>query len=230
MTEEYFSLRPDFFWAHFKGYQYQKSQIDKLPFEKAKEREEILLVELVEQIYSLIPSIIKLLKHILFPGDEKKKDLDIILNDIRKMMELGNCMLEIFPKLSFQEEEEDGQKAKQAKKKELNLNVSQWFIKELERVMEKNYSDPDFNVEGLARKVNLSLASLYRRIYELTGESPCKYIRSFRLKRAVQMLKSNSRSIADVSFEVGFNSPAYFTKCFKEKYHHCPSKFLCLLE
>jgi signal transduction histidine kinase/DNA-binding NarL/FixJ family response regulator len=100
------------------------------------------------------------------------------------------------------------------------------FIKELLEVIEKNLSDPDFNVEQLCKKLYMSGATLYRKIQALSGESPTEFIRSYRLKRAAQLLKSGFDSVTEVAFEVGFNSRAYFTKCFREKFHQLPSSFL----
>jgi AraC-like DNA-binding protein len=100
---------------------------------------------------------------------------------------------------------------------------NQKFLKKLNRLMERNFSNPDFNVEQLARLLDISEVSLYRKIHGLTGESPCEFIRSFRLQRAFQLLENHSMSVIDTAFEVGFNSHSYFTKCFKEKFHRLPS-------
>ncbi|NIM14951.1 MAG: response regulator [Candidatus Aminicenantes bacterium] len=100
------------------------------------------------------------------------------------------------------------------------------FIKDLQEVIEKNLGDPDFNVEELCKKLYMSRPTVYRKIQALTGESPTDFIRSYRLKRAAQLLESGFGSITEVAFEVGFSSRAYFTKCFKEKFHQLPSSFL----
>ncbi|MDQ1352619.1 MAG: hypothetical protein QG657_2925, partial [Acidobacteriota bacterium] len=99
------------------------------------------------------------------------------------------------------------------------------FIEELKEVIEKNLSDPEFNVEDLGRRLSLSRATLYRKIHSLTGDSPVDFIRSYRLKRAAQLLKKGTLNVTDAAFEVGFSSTAYFTKCFKEKFHQVPSTF-----
>ncbi len=71
----------------------------------------------------------------------------------------------------------------------------------------------------------MSHATLYRKIHALTGESPTEFIRSFRLKRGAELLKSDFGSILEVALEVGFASANYFTKCFKKKFHQLPSTF-----
>ena len=99
------------------------------------------------------------------------------------------------------------------------------FIRELRETIEKNIADPEFNVEDLGKKLYMSRATLYRKILALSGESPSEFVRSFRLQRAAQLLKTGSLKVTDVAFEVGFSSTAYFTKCFKEKFHQLPSTF-----
>jgi DNA-binding response OmpR family regulator len=99
------------------------------------------------------------------------------------------------------------------------------FIRELQEVIEKNLSEPEFNVEELKKKLYISGTSLYRKIHALSGQSPSDFIRSYRLKRAAQLLKNGFGSVTEVAFEVGFTSRAYFAKCFKEKFHQVPSTF-----
>jgi signal transduction histidine kinase/DNA-binding response OmpR family regulator len=99
------------------------------------------------------------------------------------------------------------------------------FIRELRETIEKNIGDPEFNVEDLGKKLYMSRATLYRKILALSGESPAEFVRSFRLQRAAQLLKTSSLKVTDVAFEVGFSSTAYFTKCFKGKFHQLPSTF-----
>jgi signal transduction histidine kinase/DNA-binding response OmpR family regulator/ligand-binding sensor domain-containing protein len=99
------------------------------------------------------------------------------------------------------------------------------FYRELEGVLEKNLSDSEFNVEQLGKKLYLSRATLYRKIMALTGEPPYQFIRSYRLKRAAQLLKANFGNVTEVAIEVGFTNMAYFTQCFKEEFHQLPSTY-----
>jgi signal transduction histidine kinase/DNA-binding NarL/FixJ family response regulator/ligand-binding sensor domain-containing protein len=99
------------------------------------------------------------------------------------------------------------------------------FFQELHQVIESNLDDPDFNVGRLTKKMYMSGATLYRKIRALCGENPTDYIRSYRLKRAAQLLKQGTASVTEVAFEVGFSSRTYFTRCFKEKFHRLPSDF-----
>ena len=103
--------------------------------------------------------------------------------------------------------------------------IDEEFFQELEEVIEKNLSEPEFNVEDLGKRLYMSRATLYRKIYALSGKTPSEFLRSYRLKRAAQLLASNFGSVTEVAFEVGFSNRNYFTKCFKEQFHQLPSDF-----
>lgn len=100
------------------------------------------------------------------------------------------------------------------------------FIRDVQAKIEENLDDPDLNVEQLCNLMSMSRPTLYRKLMALTGESPTDFIRSYRLKRASQMLENGARSVTEIAFEVGFSSRTYFTKCFKEKFHQLPSTYL----
>jgi signal transduction histidine kinase/DNA-binding response OmpR family regulator/ligand-binding sensor domain-containing protein len=104
-------------------------------------------------------------------------------------------------------------------------SMDQKYMKELQQAIEKNLSDPEFNVDQMCGKLYMGRTSLYRKIMALTGESPVQFIRSYRLKRGLQLLKANYGNVTEVAFAVGFSSTPYFTKCFKEKFHQLPSVF-----
>ena len=100
------------------------------------------------------------------------------------------------------------------------------FIKKLKEVIDKNISDPEFNVTQMCKDLDMSQPTLYRKIYALTGESPTEFIRSYRLKRGAELLKNNFGSVLEVALEVGFSSANYFTKCFKKMFHQLPSSYM----
>lgn len=67
---------------------------------------------------------------------------------------------------------------------------------------------------------------LHRKLKALTGLSTSEFVKSQRLKLAVQLLTASDISISEVGYMVGFNDPSYFTKCFKEAYGYSPSQFV----
>ena len=103
--------------------------------------------------------------------------------------------------------------------------IDREFMKELNAVIEKNLSDPEFNVDRLAKELYMSRNTLYRKILAISGETPTEFIRSHRLKRGVQLLENNFGSVLEVAFEVGFSNSSYFAKCFKEVYHQSPTDY-----
>jgi signal transduction histidine kinase/DNA-binding response OmpR family regulator len=105
-------------------------------------------------------------------------------------------------------------------------SIDKEFVRNLKTAIEDNLSDPEFNVEQLCRILSVSRPTLYRKLQALSGESPTDLLRSFRLKRASQLLESRSVSVTEVAFETGFASRTYFTKCFKEKFHVLPSEYM----
>jgi len=104
-------------------------------------------------------------------------------------------------------------------------SIDKEFLKDMQKVINENLSDPEFSVDRLSRKLYMSHATLYRKIHALTGETPTDFIRSCRLKRGAELLKSSYGNVGDVAFEVGFSSTSYFIKCFKERFHRLPSSY-----
>ena len=72
----------------------------------------------------------------------------------------------------------------------------------------------------------MSRVQLYRKTKALTGYSPNELIRITRLKKAATLLASTGKTIAEITYEVGFSTPSYFTKCYKEFFGENPTDFL----
>ena len=99
------------------------------------------------------------------------------------------------------------------------------FIKRIIRIVQKNLTDFDFDVETLLRESGMSHPQLYRKLLALTGLSPSKFIRTIRLKQATKLMKQKKERVTDIAFSVGFNNLSYFIKCFKEQYGVSPSEY-----
>ena len=91
-------------------------------------------------------------------------------------------------------------------------------------VFESRMSDPDINVESLASEMGLERTQLYRKIKAITNYSPVELMRNLRLKKAKRLLKTTDKTVSEICYEVGFSNPAYFTKCYKERYGETPSE------
>ena len=96
------------------------------------------------------------------------------------------------------------------------------FASRLRDVLQANLCDPSLDVDTIASQLGMSRAGLYRKVKALTGQSAVELIRESRLKRAHAMIASGERSVSEVAYAVGFSSPAYFTKCYKDYFGHTP--------
>lgn len=98
------------------------------------------------------------------------------------------------------------------------------FVANFRRCLNNHLADSELNVETLASELSLSRVQLYRKVKQLTGSSPVEIIRITRLKAAEQMLRTTSKTVSEISYDVGFSSPSYFTKCFKDYFGHLPNE------
>lgn len=98
------------------------------------------------------------------------------------------------------------------------------FIDRLEAIVLENLKQEDFDVESFAQLAGTSRSDLYRKIKKTTGKSVTQFVRDIRLNKALEYLRHGELTASQVAFEVGFNSPTYFNKCFKEKYGFTPGE------
>ncbi len=99
------------------------------------------------------------------------------------------------------------------------------FLEKVNLIVEKNLADSEFSVERFAQEVYVSKTKLYNELKSITGKSPKEYIRKQRLLKAAQLLKETDKPIAEISFETGFESRAYFNKCFKKHFNSTPTSY-----
>ena len=99
------------------------------------------------------------------------------------------------------------------------------FREKVETIVSRRMGEPDFNVDTLAAQLKMGRTKFYGKMKELTGMSPNNYLQTERLKRAADLLIEGDLNVTEISYKVGFQTPAYFYKCFKEKYGVAPSKF-----
>ena len=75
----------------------------------------------------------------------------------------------------------------------------------------------------LASQLDMSRVQLYRKVKSVTESSPVEIIRITRLQQADRLLKQGRMNVSEVSYRVGFSSPSYFSKCYKEQFGHVPT-------
>lgn len=98
------------------------------------------------------------------------------------------------------------------------------FVKNLHAIIQSHLGDSEFSVEDIGREVGLSRVQLYRKVKAMTGTSVIDLLRKARLTRAHHLLQAKGKNISEVAYEVGFSSPSYFAKCFKEEYGILPGE------
>ncbi|MBD2752506.1 helix-turn-helix domain-containing protein [Spirosoma validum] len=99
------------------------------------------------------------------------------------------------------------------------------FLGQLYHLLDAHLSDPDFGVETMMSQLNLSRTNLFRKVKTLTGLSANDLLRQYRLKQATYYLSEGLR-VSETAYRVGFESPAYFAKCFRKLYGLAPRDFV----
>lgn len=92
--------------------------------------------------------------------------------------------------------------------------------------IEKNLSNSEYSIADLSKDVMMSRMNLYRKLQAITGQSPTDFVKTIRLKKAAQLLLENRYTIVEVAYTVGFNTPSYFTRVFKEQFGITPTQYL----
>lgn len=102
-------------------------------------------------------------------------------------------------------------------------SMEEKFLMKVRDVVEEHLDDEHFSVEEMSRLVGMSRAQLHRKLSALTGKSASRFVRTYRLQHAMNLLENNSGTVSEIAYKVGFSSPAYFTKCFSEEFGMSPS-------
>ncbi|MEJ2104415.1 MAG: two-component regulator propeller domain-containing protein, partial [Ignavibacteriaceae bacterium] len=98
------------------------------------------------------------------------------------------------------------------------------FMQKAIGIINEHISEENFSIEEFASEIALSRKQLHRKLTALTGKTPSQFLRSIRLAKAKTLIKEKKGTISEISYQVGFNSPAYFNKCFKEEYGYSPGE------
>ena len=109
--------------------------------------------------------------------------------------------------------------------KKLN-SIDEKFLAKVIEVIEKHLSEEEFSIEECSSEVGFSRTHFHKKLRALVGKSPSQYVRTVRLYRAKQMIEEEKGNISEVAYSVGFSSPAYFSRCFKEEFGYPPSDIL----
>jgi YesN/AraC family two-component response regulator len=100
------------------------------------------------------------------------------------------------------------------------------LLQEIALFLEQNITNPQLSVEGLSKQFGMSRSTLYTKLLQITGQTPVEYIRSFRLERATILMEKSNMTIAEIAYHVGFTTPNYFARSFKQKFGMLPSEYV----
>lgn len=95
--------------------------------------------------------------------------------------------------------------------------------------LEENWQNPGFNVADYCQIMAMSKSQLYRKILALSGFSPNELLSEFKLEKAKELMRTKQYNVSQITFDTGFSSPSYFTKCFKKKYGLLPLTYMDML-
>lgn len=99
------------------------------------------------------------------------------------------------------------------------------FIQRAREAVEEEIGDEQFGVDALAEAVGMSRRQLQRKLKAVADQTPSTFIRLIRLGRAAQLIEQDYGTIAEIAYAVGFSSPSYFTKCFRETFGTTPTDY-----
>jgi signal transduction histidine kinase/DNA-binding response OmpR family regulator/streptogramin lyase len=116
------------------------------------------------------------------------------------------------------------------RKKEIPENrklneISEKFMSKVHEVIHMHMAEEAFSIEDFGKEVGMGRVQLHRKLKAITGKSASRYLRSFRLSIAKQMLEDQKGNVSEIAYSVGFSSPVYFSKCFKDEFGIPPSVF-----
>ena len=106
----------------------------------------------------------------------------------------------------------------------ISNEIDKSFLKQLRKIIQENLANSDLSVEQIGDEIGLSRVQLYRKVKALTGYSPVEIVRKARLTRARHLLQTTERTVSEVAYAVGFSTPSYFSKCYKDEFGENPKK------
>lgn len=97
------------------------------------------------------------------------------------------------------------------------------FLKNAHAVLEKNFAEEAFGIEGLYTALGISRVQLHRKLMALTGQSASHFIRTYRLEKASELLRTTTKSVSEIAYETGFSDANYFSRVFAQEYGFPPT-------
>ena len=99
------------------------------------------------------------------------------------------------------------------------------FLLQLISIIRANMSNSKLKIDDLGRELGMSHTPFYKKIKELTNQTPNDFLKQIRLEQAKKLLIESKLSVSEVAYQTGFSSPKYFQECFKKHFGENPSKY-----
>ena len=145
----------------------------------------------------------------------KPFNIDILVAKAKGLIETRNKLRNKYSKLE------------EVNSEELTISdLDSEFFKKATAIVEKFYTDSSFDVDQFASEMYVSRSQLYSKLKAITNLSANEFINSYRLKKAMELLKTGNKQISEIAYTIGFNDPKYFSRIFKKFYNCSPSEFL----
>jgi signal transduction histidine kinase/DNA-binding response OmpR family regulator len=134
---------------------------------------------------------------------------------VKKLLELRMKIREHYRSMPDVQEEEAG-----------ISRLDKKFLNKLTLIIEENLNKEDISVDELGQKIGISRVHLYRKIKKLTDMSVSEFVIMVKLKKSLELLRNSGKTIAEIAYEVGFSSPSYYTRCFREQFKMSPTEYI----
>lgn len=104
------------------------------------------------------------------------------------------------------------------------VSMEDAFLLKIKDIVEENLNKADFDINWLAQQMHMSRVQLFRKIKALTDKSPSMFVRSIRLQKAKTLLLSTTMNISEITYDVGFSNPAFFSRIFRDEFGKSPTE------
>ena len=124
------------------------------------------------------------------------------------------------------EPQKEEQSANELEATPVQQDTESAFLKKARELVMQNLDDTDYNRDRMAADLGMSVSSLYTRLHDVSGLSIQNFIQNIRLNAAVDILRRDpSIRISELAYSVGFNTPKYFSQCFKKEFGMLPGEY-----
>lgn len=159
-----------------------------------------------------------------FSAQVLKSRIASLIANRRRIKELWRNPVSAAIPASPKQPKESNDSAKSAVAQAVGSDIDNEFYRRFLDIFTNDMGNSELTVDGIAAKMGLERTQFYRKIKALTNYSPVELMRTLRLKQAKILLTTTDKTISEIGYEVGFSTPAYFTKCYREAYGQTPSE------